>query len=117
MAKRRVGDMTPKEEKAVRKLEERYGSVSLKPSDAIPSPLYHYTSSGGLVGIVSSGVLRASNFSYLNDSTEIQEKLWGQACNVATLKHPSLLSSCIRHNCNIASLTPNYPNYNVRWCE
>jgi hypothetical protein len=72
MARRRVGDMTPKEEKAVRKLEERYGSASLKPSDAIPSPLYHYTSAGGLVGIVSSGVLRASNFSYLNDSTEIQ---------------------------------------------
>jgi hypothetical protein len=34
------------------------------------SNLYHYTTAAGLHGILSSGVLRASNFSFLNDATE-----------------------------------------------
>lgn len=33
--------------------------------------IYHYTSSAGLFGILSSGILRATNFSYLNDSSEL----------------------------------------------
>lgn len=64
--------MTPEEVRAVQKLDEKYRSVSLDPSGFMPGRLYHYTSAGGLVGIMSSGVLRASNFSYLNDSTEIE---------------------------------------------
>lgn len=64
--------MTPEELKSVQRLDERYRAVSLKPSDFMPDRLYHYTSAGGFFGIVSSGVLRATNFSYLNDSTEIQ---------------------------------------------
>jgi hypothetical protein len=65
-------NMTPDEQNAVDELEERYGAVSLNPNDSIPDQLYHYTSADGFFGIVSSGVLRATNFSYLNDSTEIQ---------------------------------------------
>jgi hypothetical protein len=34
--------------------------------------LYHYTSAAGLYGILSSGVLRASNYLYLNDTSEIE---------------------------------------------
>ena len=64
--------MTPDEQKALNNLDERYRAASLHPDDHMPTPLYHYTSAGGFLGIVSSGVLRATNFSYLNDSTEIQ---------------------------------------------
>lgn len=64
--------MTPEELKSVQRLDERYRAVSLKPSDFMPGRLYHYTSADGIYGIVSSGVLRATNFCYLNDSTEIQ---------------------------------------------
>jgi len=64
--------MTSDEQKAVETLELLYKAPSLNPISAMPDRLYHYTSTGGLVGIVSSGVLRASNFSYLNDSAEIQ---------------------------------------------
>src|SRR6266568_9698688 len=63
--------MTPKERRAVAELEASYRRVSLKPSEAIPSLLYHYTSAAGLVGIVKSGILWASNFFNLTDSTEI----------------------------------------------
>jgi len=34
--------------------------------------LYHYTSPEGLYGILSSGTLRASNYLYLNDTSEIE---------------------------------------------
>ena len=64
--------MRPNEQKAIDKLNETYYAVSLKPADAMPDRLYHYTSASGFYGIVSSGTLRAGNFSYLNDSSEIQ---------------------------------------------
>ena len=64
--------MTPDEQNAVDELDERYRAVSFGPNDFMPDLLYHYTSAGGFFGIVSEGVLRATNFSYLNDSTEIQ---------------------------------------------
>ena len=37
--------------------------------------LYHYTSVSGLLGIVNSGVLRASDIRYMNDSTELRHTL------------------------------------------
>jgi len=37
--------------------------------------LYHYTSFVGLLGIVSSGVLRASDIRYMNDSAELRHTL------------------------------------------
>src|SRR6185295_16074298 len=33
--------------------------------------LYHYTSAAGLHGIITSATLRASNYPYLNDTSEI----------------------------------------------
>ena len=35
-----------------------------------PDRLYHYTSASGLYGILTTGILRAGNFSYLNDASE-----------------------------------------------
>ena len=64
--------MTPAEQKAINKLGQRYRAVSLNPADFYQDILYHYTSAAGFHGIVSSKVLRATNFSYLNDSSEIQ---------------------------------------------
>ncbi|WP_439100891.1 DUF2971 domain-containing protein [Congregibacter sp.] len=37
--------------------------------------LYHYTSLSGLMGIVESGALRASDIRYMNDSTELRHTL------------------------------------------
>jgi len=37
--------------------------------------LYHYTSLAGMLGIVDSGVLRASDIRYMNDSTELRHTL------------------------------------------
>lgn len=45
-------------------------SVSFNPSTFVPSRLYHYTTAEGLVGIISSGVLRATNFAFMNDPDE-----------------------------------------------
>lgn len=37
----------------------------------LPDLLYHYTTAGGFSGIVESGEIRGTNFSFLNDSTEM----------------------------------------------
>ena len=37
-----------------------------------PETLYHYTSAEGLLGIVSSNVLRASSALYMNDASELE---------------------------------------------
>ena len=37
--------------------------------------LYHYTSLSGLQGIIDSGILRASDIRYMNDSTELRHTL------------------------------------------
>jgi len=66
-----VFKMTPNEQKAINKLAEQYRRVSLNPKNFYQDTLYHYTSAAGFCGIVSSRVLRATNFSYLNDSNEI----------------------------------------------
>jgi len=38
----------------------------------LPSTVYHYTDSGGLLGILESGVLWATHYRYLNDSSELR---------------------------------------------
>ncbi|MEE6139853.1 DUF2971 domain-containing protein [Mycobacterium sp. 050128] len=53
--------------------------------DALPDePLYHYTSAGGLHGILESEALWATHAAYLNDS---QELIFGIAKVHATLSH------------------------------
>jgi hypothetical protein len=54
---------------AVRALDEQFRAVSLV--TFMPDILYHYTSAEGLLGIIESGVLRAGNFSYVNDASEL----------------------------------------------
>jgi hypothetical protein len=39
---------------------------------ALPPTVYHYTDTGGLLGILDSGVLWASHYRYLNDSSELR---------------------------------------------
>lgn len=63
--------MTTGEKKALKKVDEHYRAASLAPKDVSPSVIYHYTSAVGLHGIIKGGVLRATNFGYLNDSSEI----------------------------------------------
>lgn len=51
-------------------------SIIERLSQATPrDTLYHYTSLSGLLGIVSSGVLRASDVRYMNDSAELRHTL------------------------------------------
>jgi hypothetical protein len=45
--------------------------VSTDPNDFCPDPLYHYTSAAGLLGIISTGTVWGSNYSYLDDPLEI----------------------------------------------
>ena len=56
----------------VTRLHGSYHHVSFAPRDFLPEKLCHYTSAAGLLGILESGVLRASNFAYLNDSSEMR---------------------------------------------
>src|SRR3954447_3391849 len=53
-------------------LRHAYRRVSGRSADFLPRSVYHYTSAAGLFGILDSGVLRGSNFAYLNDSSEIR---------------------------------------------
>jgi hypothetical protein len=44
-------------------------------ADVPATTLYHYTSFGGMTGIVGSGELRASDIRYMNDSAELRHTL------------------------------------------
>jgi hypothetical protein len=41
-------------------------------TNTVPKRFYHYTSSAGLLGILRSGIFRATNYSYLNDKSEVK---------------------------------------------
>ncbi len=45
---------------------------SFNPADFGPSTLYHYTGAAGLAGILSNNSLWATNFSFMNDPSEIK---------------------------------------------
>lgn len=64
--------LTPEEQQVLSVLRTEYNSASLNPHDFLPPMLFHYTSARGLLGIIETGVLRASNFSYLNDASEFR---------------------------------------------
>lgn len=64
--------MPPTADDIVARLHGSYHHVSFSPRDFLPEKLCHYTSGGGLLGILRSGVLRGSNFAYLNDSSEVR---------------------------------------------
>jgi hypothetical protein len=63
--------------------------------------LYHYTSLNGLLGIVSSEHLRASDIRYMNDSTELRHTLSVLESHinrriVAGTDHPALLNQLLQ---------------------
>lgn len=67
-----------------------------QPSDT----LYHYTTLNGLLGIVDSGHLRASDVRYMNDSTELRHTLDLMREHItrrviAGTDHPSLLNQLL----------------------
>ncbi len=46
--------------------------ASIDPDKMYPTIVYHYTTAAGFVGIMKDEYLRATNFSYLNDPSEMQ---------------------------------------------
>src|SRR5260221_6094089 len=46
--------------------------VSFNPKHFVPDVLYHYTTAAGFEAILGSRRLRATNFSFLNDPSEVQ---------------------------------------------
>src|SRR5438128_1429876 len=46
--------------------------ISFRPSDFLPTTFFHYTTAAGLEGIVREAKLRATNFSFMNDPSELQ---------------------------------------------
>ncbi|HEV7922376.1 MAG TPA: DUF2971 domain-containing protein [Thermoanaerobaculia bacterium] len=55
-------------------LQEFYDDLKAErtPSGKPPHLLYHYTTAAGLLGIIESQSVRATNYSFLNDSSEIK---------------------------------------------
>lgn len=49
--------------------------AKLLASRQVPSVVHHYTTTSGLLGIVSSGKLRATNIEFLNDTKELQHAI------------------------------------------
>ena len=52
------------------KLEEKVLKTYKELDYSIPKHLYHYTSMNGLIGIINSKKLRASDILFLNDEKE-----------------------------------------------
>jgi hypothetical protein len=67
--------------------------VSLFPSFAksFPDRVYHYTTIGGLHGILSCGIFRASDVSYMNDTSELS-----YSYSVFRERHPENLRATFR---------------------
>lgn len=61
--------------------------------------IYHYTSIGGLQGILDSKTLRFTNIKYMNDKDEIIAGLdsMAKACNVSDEDREKLLSAFVSH--------------------
>ncbi len=69
-------------------------------SDEPEDTLYHYTSLSGLLGIVDSQILRASDIRYMNDSVELRHTLDLLSSHIRArirtgTDHPDLLSQLI----------------------
>lgn len=69
-------------------------------AETIRDTLYHYTTLQGLLGIVDSGVLRASDIRYMNDSTELRHTLELLEQHItrrimAGTDHPTLLNALL----------------------
>jgi hypothetical protein len=47
-------------------------AVSFRRADMLPGTLYHYTTAAGLIGIFKSCTMWATNFSFLNDPSEVE---------------------------------------------
>ena len=64
-----------------------------------PKSIYHYTSIGGLQGILQSKTLRFTNIKYMNDKDEITAGLESvaQACKVSEEDREKLLSAFTSH--------------------
>jgi hypothetical protein len=62
--------MSPDEEQIISHLMGN-SAVSFDPREFLLDQFCHYTSAEGAFGIVTSGVLRATNFAFMNDATEI----------------------------------------------
>lgn len=62
-------------------------------------PIYHYTSIGGLQGILDSKTLRFTNIKYMNDKDEIIAGLdsMAKACNVPDEEREKLRSAFVSH--------------------
>lgn len=62
-------------------------------------PIFHYTSIGGLQGILSSKTLRFTNIKYMNDKDEIIAGLdsMAKACSASEEEREKLLSAFISH--------------------
>src|SRR5436190_12852489 len=87
--------------------------VSLHPDDFLPETLYHYTSTAGLHGIISTGKLWASNYSFLNDSSELQYgrqialEVLAERASQATGKTRSLLRD-VAHDFDVVAGVVDY---------
>jgi len=97
------------------------GWLQPKAPGARPSRLFHYTSQAGLLGIVSSNVLWATNALYLNDSSELAYGLSVAREQISALARRSdLITEFLRRGellLDWATLLPNRQFYACCFCE
>lgn len=92
-------------------------------TNARPTRLFHYTSQEGLIGIVTSNVLRATNILYLNDSSEFAYGLsrarW-YLDDMAERRSPGVVSEFLRWGerlLDLSALLPDRHFYAFCFCE
>ena len=65
-----------KEQKRFRDVVDRFSPYGVKYDAAdIPAIAYHYTDAAGLVGMLSTHKVRATEFRFLNDRSEVRHTL------------------------------------------
>lgn len=71
--------------------------METKKSDERPREITHYTNTEGLIGILRSGKIRASNVSFLNDRAELLHGLAGVRQALAIIKKNDLTRDWAQH--------------------
>ena len=100
----------------IQKVAEYEQSLTQKIFDLdgqLPYTLYHYTSSGGLIGILTSRAFWMTNVQYMNDSSELE---YGQNLFRAAIQEEFSALSTKEEESELRKFLSRYssPNYSVR---
>ena len=89
--------MDPRQERTNQELFPIQGTLPRLDDDPFPDVVYHYTDIVGLQGLLETNKIRATDYRYLNDSSELQYTFdLARSVAEAQLDDGALLSDAVK---------------------